>query len=74
MVDSSNYDLTELYGDDNTFSSFSKLLSGKDSYKTVKETKKVQLFCSQCQFRLKGSEKFCPDCGNKQEIKPQGHN
>mgnify|MGYP001616230789 CR=1 FL=1 len=64
-MDKSGYDLTELYDSDNTFSSFSQLISGKTSYKTVKEKKKETILCSQCKFQLKGKEKFCPECGWK---------
>jgi len=68
MVDRSNYDLNELYESDNTFGSFSKLISGKSNYKTIREKKKEAVLCSQCKFQLKGKEKFCPECGNKLEM------
>ena len=66
-MDKSGYDLREQFTDDKTFSSFSKLLSGKDSYKTVKEKKQEPILCSECKFQLKGKEKFCPECGLRVE-------
>ena len=64
-IDKSGYDLTELYDSDKTFSSFSQLISGKSSYKTIREQKKQELSCKQCNTHLKGKEKFCPECGWK---------
>ena len=69
MVDKSGWDLREQFNDDKTFSSFSQLISGKVNYKTIREKKQEPIFCSQCKTQLKGKEKFCPECGNRVEIK-----
>ena len=71
MVDKSGWDLREQFNDDKTFSSFSQLISGKTSYKTIREKKQEPMFCSQCKTQLKGKEKFCPECGNRIEVKLQ---
>lgn len=42
-----------------------KLVSGKSGYKAVIEKKKEVIKCSQCGKILEGTEKFCPECGNK---------
>ncbi len=42
-----------------------KMLSGKSGYKAVIEKKKEVIKCSQCGEILEGTEKFCPECGNK---------
>jgi len=42
-----------------------KILSGKDGYQTIIETKKDIKKCDKCGWALEGGEKFCPECGNK---------
>ena len=44
---------------------FGKLVSGKMGYKAVIEKNKPIPKCSSCSKVLEGSEKFCPECGNK---------
>ncbi len=73
-MDKSGYDLREQFNDDKTFSSFSKLVSGKETYKTIRDRKSEQILCSQCNLKLKGTEKFCPECGNKIELKTTANN
>ncbi len=68
-MDKSGYDLRDQFTDEKTFASFSQLISGKSNYKTIREKKQEPVLCTQCNFKLKGNEKFCPECGNKLESK-----
>jgi hypothetical protein len=43
-----------------------KILSGREGYEAVVETKEENKKCSKCNWCLEGGEKFCPECGNKQ--------
>ncbi len=56
------YNLNELYGDEKVVDAFSLLVSGKKGYKAVEAIPKKRCNCG---YILKGSEKFCPECGNK---------
>ncbi len=42
-----------------------KMLSGRSDYRAVIEKRTEVLRCSECNWVLKGGEKFCPECGNK---------
>ena len=42
-----------------------KILSGREGYQAVIETKKEELKCPNCDWHLEGGEKFCPECGAK---------
>ncbi len=42
-----------------------KILSGRDGYEAVVETKTVEKRCPECNWALEGGEKFCPECGEK---------
>jgi len=42
-----------------------KILSGRDGYQAIVETKKEEKKCSECNWPLEGGEKFCPECGYK---------
>jgi rubrerythrin len=42
-----------------------KLVSGKSGYKAVIEKKKEVIKCPKCGKILEGTEKFCPECGEK---------
>ncbi len=42
-----------------------KILSGREGYEAIVETKKIQKRCEKCNWPLEGGEKFCPECGNK---------
>ena len=55
-------DLREQFGSDDVHSAFSKVLSGKKNYKTIKDAERKKCNCG---YELKGIEKFCPECGNK---------
>ncbi len=58
---------------DNIQDAFSRLVSGnKPGYKTVLEKKTLISRCKNCRIILKGSEKFCPECGTKVEKKTGG--
>lgn len=64
----SNLDLRKLQSQEAVEDAFSKLVSGgKAGYKTVIERKKEPIKCSKCGTLLEGTEKFCPECGNKIE-------
>lgn len=42
-----------------------KILSGREGYEAVIETKKEVKRCENCNWALEGGEKFCPECGTK---------
>jgi len=42
-----------------------KVLSGREGYKAIIETRKDIKRCSECNWMLEGGEKFCPECGEK---------
>lgn len=42
-----------------------KILSGRADYEAVIEKKEEILRCGDCDWVLKGGEKFCPECGAK---------
>jgi len=46
---------------------FSKMISGKQDYKTIIEMKREPQRCKNCDLILDGNEKFCPECGEKVE-------
>jgi uncharacterized OB-fold protein len=61
-------DLRKYIDDEKTFDAFSKLVSGgKAGYKAVIERKKEVPRCKKCGKELEGTEKFCPECGEKTE-------
>ncbi len=47
---------------------FGKLVSGKVGYKTVIEKKPMIIKCESCQTSLDINQKFCHECGAKNEI------
>lgn len=46
---------------------FSRIVSGKAGYKTVVGVKPVESKCDSCNMNLKESQKFCHECGTKNE-------
>ena len=40
-----------------------KILSGREGYEALIETKKEQKTCENCNWLFEGGEKFCPECG-----------
>jgi rubrerythrin len=40
-----------------------KILSGRDDYEALVETKKEEKRCENCNWLFEGGEKFCPECG-----------
>lgn len=42
-----------------------KILSGREGYEAVIEKRKDIKRCNNCNWALKGGEKFCPECGSK---------
>lgn len=61
-------DILDWIDDKKTEEGFSRLVSGgKYGYKTIIEKRKEQPKCNKCDFLLRGSEKFCPQCGAKVE-------
>ena len=62
--------LTRLQQDTEQISNiFAKLVNGKPGYKAVVEMKKEPVRCQKCNSVLEGHEKFCPECGEKTDIK-----
>ena len=47
---------------------FGQLVSGKKGYKAVIEKAKAIPKCDKCLTVLEGSEKFCPECGNRVNV------
>jgi RNA polymerase subunit RPABC4/transcription elongation factor Spt4 len=65
-------DLRKYQEDPKVADAFSKLVSGgKYGYKTVIEKKVEEKRCKNCNARLEGNEKFCPECGAKTEWQQQ---
>jgi len=60
-------DLRKFQEDSSIVSAFSKLVSGKSHYQTVIEKKVEEKRCLKCRSKLEGTEKFCPECGEKTE-------
>ena len=49
---------------------FSKIVSGgKSGYKTVVQVKPITTKCSNCGVILQENQKFCHECGTKNELK-----
>ena len=46
---------------------FGKLVSGKSGYKAVIEKKPMVIKCTGCGSNLDASQKFCHECGAKNE-------
>ncbi len=63
-ADSVQKKMQEMQDSENIADLFGKLVSGKEGYKTVIEKSKPIKKC-QCGKILEGTEKFCPECGNK---------
>lgn len=61
----SNLDLRQYQNDPNMAALLGKIVSSKPGYKAVIERKKEIPKCSKCGKILEGTEKFCPECGNK---------
>lgn len=47
---------------------FSKVVSGKAGYKTVVTVKPVTIKCKGCGIDLHKTQKFCHECGAKNEV------
>lgn len=47
---------------------FSKVVSGKPSYRTHIEVKPITSKCKNCDTVLGETQKFCHECGTKNEI------
>ena len=47
---------------------FSKVVSGRAGYKTVVQVKPITSKCSNCGTILEQKQKFCHECGAKNEI------
>ena len=56
--------MSEMQNSENISDLFGKLVSGRKGYKAVIEVSKPAPKCS-CGKVLEGTEKFCPECGNK---------
>ncbi|MGK0209069.1 MAG: rubrerythrin [Patescibacteria group bacterium] len=44
-----------------------KVLSGREGYEAIVEERKDVLRCAECNWSLEGGEKFCPECGHKNQ-------
>ncbi|MAG40131.1 hypothetical protein CMI41_04135 [Candidatus Pacearchaeota archaeon] len=42
-----------------------KILSGREGYEAIIETKKEEKRCEKCNWLFEGGEKFCPECGTQ---------
>ena len=47
---------------------FSKIVSGKPGYKTVVQVKPITTKCKSCGIELHKTQKFCHECGTKNEV------
>lgn len=62
------WDLSDQLDSESVAAAFSKLVSGgKAGYKAVIERKREIPMCKKCGKELEGTEKFCPECGEKTE-------
>ncbi len=59
--------MNELQNDAGFQSALGKLVSGKSNYKPVIETRHVVIKCKQCGNVLEDTQKFCHECGAKNE-------
>ena len=51
---------------------FGKIVSGgKSSYKTVVQVKPITIKCKGCGIELRKEQKFCHECGHKNEQVPK---
>ncbi len=57
----------ELQRSDEFVDAFSKIVSGKAGYKTVVDVKPITVKCSGCGINLDKKQKFCHECGTKNE-------
>jgi hypothetical protein len=60
------FDLRDYQDNEEIKDIFGKLISGRSGYKTVIEKRKDIKKCGNCEKVLEGDEKFCPECGDKQ--------
>ena len=58
----------ELQRSDEFIDIFSKIVSGKVGYKAVIETKPMVKKCTDCGITLDMNQKFCHECGAKNEV------
>lgn len=61
----------ELQRSDQFVDVFSKIVSGKPNYKTHIDVKPITLKCKNCNTTLDERQKFCHECGTKNEILPK---
>ena len=64
----SNLDLRKWQDGDSIQDAFSKIVSGKQGYKTVIEKKKIPPKCVKCGRGGDEDQKFCPQCGGKMVV------
>jgi len=57
----------ELQRSDAFINVFSKIVSGKAGYKTHIEVKPITTKCTNCGITLGETQKFCHECGTKNE-------
>lgn len=61
-------DLRKYQKPDSIVDAYSKVVSGKSSYKAIIERKKIPPKCSKCGRGGDEGQKFCPQCGGKMFI------
>ena len=49
-------------------STFAKIVSGKSGYKTIVDVKPITTKCPYCGINLDERQKFCHECGAKNEM------
>ena len=58
----------EIQRSDQFVNVFSKIVSGKPSYKTHIDVKPITSRCKSCNTILEEKQKFCHECGAKNEL------
>tara|TARA_Y100000310_G_C20612856_1_gene778942 strand:- start:554 stop:781 length:228 start_codon:yes stop_codon:yes gene_type:complete len=70
IIDGSGFDLRKFQEDGEDKEKMKKIvgkiISGQEGYEIIEEKKKKKIKqCNECNWVLKGGEKFCPECGEK---------
>jgi hypothetical protein len=60
-------DLRKYMNDPKTLEIFGQLISGRKGYMPVIERRVEVIYCKGCKRQMQEEEKFCPECGTKNE-------